>query len=193
MTANSSLVVSTKAYTGTLPTSVRTRGGAIFDPRANIWTYKDGVKKVVIDFSSVEALSPQMHRAYKAVLIWYAENASPSHLRNMHAHFLRLIRFLSANQSSAIRLLTKLDLLNYKASLTLDKAWYVGTLSGFIKKWHRLGYPGVTDDAVALLRDLQVRGNAKGVAVLTMDPLKGPYTDIEQQGIKNSLNTDYVE
>jgi integrase len=193
MNPNASLVDAPKAFEGKLPSSVRTRGGALFDPRVNIWTYKDGVKKVVIDFSSVEALSPQMHRAYKAVLIWYAENASPSHLRNMHAHFLRLIRFLSANQSSAIRLLTKLDLLNYKASLTLDRAWYVGTLSGFIKKWHGLGYPGVTDDAVGLLRDLQVRGNAKGVAVLTMDPLRGPYTDIEQQGIQDALNASFAE
>lgn len=193
MNRSSSLVVAAKTATATLPSGARTRGGAIFNPRDTIWSYKDGVKKLVIDFSSVEALSPEMQISYKAVLLWYAQNASPSHLRNIHAHFQRLVRFLSAIHSSAIGLLTKIDLLNYKASLSLNTAWYMATLSGFLKKWHGLGYPGVTDDALGLLRDLPVRGNAKGVAVLTMDPLKGPYTEVEQQGIQDALNDAFAE
>jgi integrase len=193
MNANSSLVVSTRTYTGTLPPSARTRGGAIFDPHADVWSYKDGVKKVVINFASVGALSPEMTLSFKAVLLWYAENSSPSHLRNMHSQMLNLIRFLSANQSTAIGMISKIDLLNYKASLRSDTAWYLGSISGFIKKWHGLGYPGVAADAVALLRDLTVGGNAKGVAVLTMDPVHGPYTNVEQQGIQEALNDAFAE
>jgi integrase len=193
MNPNSSLVISTRAHTGTLPPSARTRGGAIFDPRADLWSYKDGVKKVVINFASVAALSPEMRQSFKAVLLWYAENSSPSHLRNMHSQILNLVRFLSANQSTAIGILSKLDLLNYRASLSPDTAWYLGSISGFLRKWHGLGYPGVTAEAVALLRDLTVGGNAKGVAVLTMDPVNGPYTDVEQQGIQEALNDAFAE
>lgn len=193
MTANSSLVVSTRAYTGTLPTSVRTRGGAIFDPRANIWTYKDGVIKVVINFESTAAISLEMQKSLRSVLIWYAENSSASHLMSMYARFLYLIRFLVGEKSGRIDTISKIDLLNYKSSLTSDIAWYLGSLSGFIKKWYGMGYPGVAADAVALLRDLKVRGNAKGVAVLTMDPVNGPYTDLEQQGIQDALNDAFAE
>jgi integrase len=193
MTANSSLVVSTRAYTGTLPPSVRTRGGAIFDPRADVWSYKEGVTKVTINFAATAALSSEMQHSLKSVLVWYAQNSSASHLISMRARVRDLVQFLSTQQSNRIDAISKIDLLNYKSSLTPDTAWYLGALSGVLKKWHGLGYPGVADDAVALLRALKVRGNAKGVAVLTMDPISGPYTDLEQQGIQDALNAAFAE
>ena len=80
--------------------------------------------------------------------------------------------------SCSDRDVTSVDLLNYKASLTADVAWYLGSLRGFLRKWHRLGLPGVSDDAASVLRELRIKGNAKGVAVLTMDPVEGPYTTL---------------
>jgi len=87
-----SVVESNQPHLGTLPSSVRTRGGATFDPRAEVWSYKDGVTKVVIDFAATAGLSPEMQHSLKGVLIWYAENSSASHLMNMHRRFLDLAR-----------------------------------------------------------------------------------------------------
>ena len=62
-----------------------------------------------------------------------------------------------------------------------------------LKTWYRLGYPGLEDDALRLLRQVRVRGNRKGEAVLTMDPLKGPLTELEQEALHSALNNAYAE
>ena len=181
------------AYAPTLPALARTRGGATFDPRAELWSYRDGVIKVHIEFASTLTLSAEMKHALKATLLWYAENSSASHLINMHTRFQHLAEFLAQERSAAIEEVTSTDLLNYKTSLGDKVAWYLGSLSGLLKKWHGLGLPGVTDDAVAALGELGLKGNAKGVAVLTMDPLDGPYTEVEQQAIQSALNDAYAQ
>ena len=86
-----------------------------------------------------------------------------------------------------------IEVLNYKSSLTADCQWYLGALSGFLKKWHALGIHGVTVDAVSVLKELRTKGNTKGVAVLTMDPIKGPYTNVELEGIQAALNDAYAD
>ena len=65
-------------------------------------------------------------------------------------------------------------------------------MAGLLKKWHALGLAGVTDDARQFLKQIRVQGNPKGAAVLTMDPLKGPYTDIELAGIQAALIEAYL-
>jgi integrase len=186
--------VSKQTHLGIVPSSVRTRGGATFDPRADIWSYRDGVKKVFIDFSiTAGLLSAEMQQALKLVLIWYAVDASASHLCNMHRRFIGLVRFLAEDRPVTIEKVTAIDLLNYKASLGKDANGYLSGLSGILKKWHGLALPGVTDDAAALLRDLTLRGNMKGVAVLTMDPLIGPFTDIEHESIQSALNDAFTD
>jgi len=95
---------------------------------------------------------------------------------------------MSSTHSNLISAITSSDLLNYKSSLGKRQAWYLGSLSGLLQKWHELGYPGVSDDAVVLLRNLRIEGNLKGEAVLTMDPDHGPFTDIELLALQSALD-----
>ncbi|MBW8364635.1 MAG: site-specific integrase [Rhizobium sp.] len=176
-----------------LPSSARTRGGVTFDPTADNWVFRDGVRDVSLYFTFAPSLSDELRHSFKAVLLWYSENASASHLQNMHSHFVRFASFLASTSSEQIDSVTSIHILNYKASLTKDKASYLGALSGFIKKWHGLGYPGVTDDAVSVLKELRINGNAKGVAVLTMDPLSGPFTQVEVEALRTSLDSAYAD
>jgi integrase len=69
--------------------------------------------------------------------------------------------------------------------------WYLSSLSGLLQKWHEMSIPGVTDDAVALLKQLRIKGAQKGEAVLTMDPEHGSFTDIEVQALHTALDTAY--
>lgn len=57
-----------------------------------------------------------------------------------------------------------------------------------MRKWHDLRRPGVTDGAAALLKQIRLRGNQKGTAVLTMDLRNGPFTGIELQNILAALD-----
>jgi hypothetical protein len=50
----------------------------------------------------------------------------------------------------------------------------------------------VTTDAAALLKQLRTQGNQKGEAVLTHDPIHGPFTDVELESLQSSLDKAYV-
>lgn len=176
-----------------LPSWARTRGGACFDPRADKWVYRDAVNSVSLDFAPTSVLGGGLQQSLKAVLLWYAESVSASHLINVHSRVVHFLRFISGDGTRQIFEISSTDVLNYKSSLTASTAWYLGTLSGVLKKWNALGISGVTDDAVSLLKELRLKGNAKGVAVLTMDPVEGPYTHIELEAVLAALNSAYAE
>ncbi|MDO8208352.1 MAG: site-specific integrase [Gallionella sp.] len=172
-----------------LPSEVKTPNGARFDPRFDRWSYRDNTVTISLDFTSLNATEWLVNSA-KRVLIWYAENKSPDHLMNM---FERFQHMLKSNQQEAgeLPLITSNVLINYRASLSSKNSWYLGSLSGFLKKWHDLGMPGVTDDAIALLKQLRIKGNRKGEAVSTMDTLDGPFTDIEVAAIHDAVDKAY--
>lgn len=178
---------------GTLPSVAQTKGGATFDPRAHKWVYRDGVKDVSINFKTASALTSDLQQSLKALLLWYAENLAADTVQNTHRRITHFLRFLAPGSRKRIAKISSIDLLNYKTSLTEKNGWYFGTLSGVLRRWHGLGLPGVTDDAVALLEELCTKGNAKGTAVRTMDPLKGPFTNIELEAIQSALEIAYAE
>jgi integrase len=102
-----------------------------------------------------------------------------------------MVSYLDSAGFSPIGSISSAHLLSYKSTLSRDTEYYLGTLSGMLRKWHRLGITGVDSDAYALLGDLRIPGNPKGAAVLTADPARGAFTDIELQAIQSALDTAY--
>lgn len=174
-----------------LPVLARTRSGVEFDPRADRWTYDDVTVTVNLDFATWPATETFVASA-KLVLLWYAEQLSPSHLINMFMRLTHFLRTICAARYRPLNEINSADLINYKSTLTRTTSWYLGSLSGLLKKWHSLGYSGVTADAVALLKQLRIKGNQKGEAVLTHDPIHGPFTDMELESLQSSLDRAYV-
>lgn len=174
-----------------LPEVVMTRSGVRINPKLYKWTYRDSTKSINLDFADL-GISGELLLSVKKVLIWYAENMSPDHLANM---FARLKHFLKSSQINTgnVSMITSTDLINYRASLSSKHSWYLSSLSGFLKKWHALDIPGVADDAIALLKQLRLKGNRKGEAVLTMDVLDGPFSDIEVEAIHDSIDIAYKD
>lgn len=169
-----------------LPSEARTINGAQFDPRLDKWVYRDSAVSVSMDFSSLKA-SPALIFSAKRVLVWYAENKSPNHLLNMFSYFARYLKYAQLECGTMVTVISAQDILGYRAQLAKRDSYFLGSLSGFLQKWHDLGIPGVGDDAVALLKQLRIKGNQKGEAVLTMDSENGPFTDIEVQAIQGTL------
>ncbi len=181
------------AHTGfgaipSLPEQARTRSGVQFDPRAERWSYRDSSDNVSLNFNKFHLVTDSFVVASKQTLLWYAENMSQSHLMNLYQRLEHFLRTVTADRDEPLNEITGRDLINYRASLRKRDSWYLGSLSGLLQKWYELGYPGVTDDAVALLKQLRIQGNLKGEAVLTMDPEHGPFTDIEIQSIQAGLD-----
>lgn len=174
-----------------LPALVRSRSGMQFDPRAVRWAYRDATRTVNLDFSKLPGTASLVASA-KLALLWYAEQMSPWHLANMYERLGHFMVAVSAGRDSPLAEITSTELINYRSKLTTATQWYLGSLAGLLKKWHSLGHEGVTDDAVALLKRLRTKGNAKGDAVLTHDPVRGPYTDIELESIQYALDRAYA-
>ncbi|MDV3439054.1 site-specific integrase [Pseudomonas otitidis] len=174
-----------------LPAIALTRSGVRFDPRSDRWAYREAIDTVNLDFSKW-LVADSLLLSVKYVLLWYAENLSSAHLSNMHKRFAHCLKFLCSGRSRPLVEITSADLINYKNSLAEANSWYFGSLAGFLKKWHSLGYPGVAAEAVILLKQLRVRGNRKGEAVLTHDPIHGPFTDIEFESLQSSLDKSYA-
>ncbi|WP_063830444.1 site-specific integrase [Cupriavidus sp. SK-3] len=185
---------STQPSFAQLPSRATTRSGVVFNPQTVKWVYRDGVVAMSIDFVPAgDQVVSEFLLSMKAVLLWYAENSSAHHVRNLHSRLVHFLEFQYRSAGAPISEISSVDLLNYKTSLAESQAWYLGTLSGLLRKWHRLGYAGVSDAAAALLEDMRTKGNTKGAAVLTMDPVMGPYTAVEHEAIQAALNDAYMD
>lgn len=175
-----------------LPAVTRTWSGVEFDPRADRWAYRDIADNVNLNFATWPATASFVASA-KLALLWYAEHKAPTHLVNMFMRMTHFLRTLRADRDLPVAEITKTDLINYRATLTNDRSWYVGSLSGLLRKWYSLGYSGVTAEAVALLKQWRTPGNHKGGPVQTHDPVHGPFTDIELESLQSALHRAYAD
>ncbi|RPN64963.1 integrase [Pseudomonas aeruginosa] len=103
------------------------------------------------------------------------------------------VRTMCANRDTPLAEINSHDLISYRSMLSDNTLWYLGNMSGFLQRWCALGYPGVTADAVSLLKQIRTRGNRKGEAVLTHDPFRGPFTDIEWGALQSALDRAHVD
>ncbi|MEW9583144.1 site-specific integrase [Paraburkholderia sp. DGU8] len=179
-------------YAGTLPLEVKTRGGATFDPRDDEWKIREATVKVNLQFGTLPELGRYFELAFRSTLVWYAQNESLPHLRNMFYRARCLFEFMAETSEAALVEISSVDLLNYRAHIGPSNEWHLGTLSGFLRRWRRLGYTGVTLDADVLLSQLRLKGNPKGVGVATMDPVTGPFTALELEALQTALNAAYA-
>lgn len=172
----------------TLPTLARTRSGIDFDPSQDLWRFRDGVKNVHLDFEGWGLENFKLKIGFKGALLWLMQNMSPSHAINMHVKMKHLFKFLNDNFSDLPTEISEEHLISYSAEPDVLKNGYLSSLSGFLKKWRELGYPGVSKGAVDYLNSVRLHGNEKGTAVRTMDPVKGPLTVMETETLLDALS-----
>lgn len=171
-----------------LPAQARTRSGVVFDPRQGVWEFRDGVKNVFLAFDGWGLEDSELKDGFKRALVWQIRNMSPSHAINMHVKMKHLFKFLMDKFSGLPPEISAEHLISYAAGPAVLKKGYLSSLSGFLKKWHELGYPGVSKGAVDYLKSVRLRGNEKGVAVRTMDPVSGPLTVMETEALLDALS-----
>lgn len=176
-----------------LPSLVRARGGAEFDPREDRWSWRDSLSTVSLDFEPFrDLLTPQLVAALKATLVWYAEVHSPNTLSTSRWQMLHFLRTVVSEGAPPLREIRGVDLLNYRAALSGDNVYYLGRIGSILRRWGRLGFPGV-QDALSLLDDMRIGGAAKGAPVMTMCPLIGPFTNLEQEAIQAAVDEAFTD
>ncbi|MDM5263982.1 site-specific integrase [Sulfurovum sp. XTW-4] len=169
----------------------KTKNGQIFNPNDEIWIFNDISKKHIINFSVLQ-ISQNIKYGLKRIFVWYLQNRAVQHPVNMYNRLKELIQFLFEHYNYDISIITSTHLINYRGTLDAQHEWYLGSLSGFLKKWYEMGYPGVSKDAYSYLNETKFKSNEKGRAVLTMDPYDGPFTDLELENIQSAINNSYA-
>ncbi|MCS5515467.1 site-specific integrase [Pseudomonas qingdaonensis] len=81
--------------------------------------------------------------------------------------------------------------ISYRSQLGEDD-WMLSSIRSMLNKWSSLGYPGVPDDTLRLLKKWKIKGNRKGYAVQSMCPESGPLTDIEMDALISKLLEGYA-
>ncbi|KIX65371.1 integrase [Burkholderia pseudomallei] len=179
-------------YHGTLPEIAKARGGSLFKPNDDLWEVREGTHKLKLHFYELPELEPAFKSAFKAALLWYAQNKSVRHLGNMFYRSKNLFQFKRDAGRGAISEISDVDLLSYRSAIGEHREWYLGSLSGFLQQWARLGLTGLSKSAVALLQQLRLKGNEKGTATATMDPLDGPFSALELEALQTALNAAFA-
>ena len=175
-----------------LPFSVQTRSGLTLHPADMIWHYRDSGVDVNLNFASFKGVEQRFCDCLKGVLIWYVENRSPGHLINMFSRMRHFCAFVLGRAEETITSISVSDIINYHSHLENATAWYLGALAGLLRRWTELEIPGISIEVIRLLDQLTLPGNTKGAAVLTMDPCKGPLTDVELSGVCVALSDAYA-
>jgi hypothetical protein len=175
-----------------LPDRARTRDGAEFNPRLDTWSIRDAVYKYRFAFASLHA-TPILIDSFKRSLSWYLEGHSAYYVANLFVYTRRMLQYFSSHEEPKLSAITATHILNYRACLSERHEYYLKTLRGLFTNIRELGLPGITDDAIALLKKMRIRSNPKGDAVLTMDTHDGPYSEIEHQALFSSLESAHSQ
>ena len=176
-----------------LPEVVTLRSGAQFDPRDDYWRFLDGVRMVYLDFLSLPPEVSKLKVNLKRLLIDVLERNSPAYAINMFYTFRRLADVI-AQQGKDIERIETDHLLNAIASFGQnDKLGLESQLSAVLSRWKSLELPGVAGDAVRFLKSRRKKGNTKGEAVVTLDPVTGPLSDLEFEELMSAVTQAYAE
>ena len=152
---------------------VLSKAGYLFCPDDEYWQLDKNIKIPVGSLRGL--LDDETEKGFFNTLIFYAINLSSSHVQNIFFRCLHFLRLVGGPH------ITDTMLINYRATLTKETEWYLGTIRGFLKKWHELGYEGISDDVIDLLDGWTIKGNIKGDVIKRLDPVSGPLSDLELQ------------
>ncbi len=159
--------------------------GFEFNYLSDRWTLNRDVT-VLVDF--LDSFAQPLQEDIRETLVFYAETSSANHTSNI-AKNLRFYQEQTGESS-----LTEQGFASFKNKLP-KKDWYrVSVVRGMLRQMRYLGLDKHIDDAVFKLTDQwSLGGNDKGVAVLTLDPETGPFSDLEFQAIGLHAAHRYAE
>jgi integrase len=175
----------------TLPHLAKTRSGIEFDPTSNLWKFRDDVLNVRMDFSRVHPNAEPLIAGVKGTLIYWLENYHPSTSHSYFHGIVQCLNYLGKAAKAPIRQITAEDILNIKSSARLEPALRI--LPEFFRQWHRLSYNDIGSDVISLLDQIKLKCPITGQAVATLDPIKGPFTNIELDAIQSALIDAYAD
>lgn len=173
-----------------LPLITTTLSGCAYRPRNSIWSYIDGIDRVSIDFRAFERrATPELINSFKAVLVQCNYDQAP---RTILAHAYIFEKFLNAAPGdAAIEIIDECHVVQVWRDEKLSQN-SLPALRTLFARWEKLKYPGVSAEAISFMKRQHYDYPIPGESVRTWDPIDGPFTDIEYQGLYQGLEDAYA-
>lgn len=130
-------------------------------------------------------LSPKLIEGYLNTLAFYACNYSPAYVLKINYNMRDFLK-----KTSSVIVLES-DILNYKASLSEINMQKLIILRCFFKKWHSIGYYGVDDNTIILLKSMRLKAKTPGAIIKQEDPNQGALTDKEHKTLNLAMHNAY--
>ncbi len=155
-----------------------------FAPNSRKWKLS---RDVLLNLEWVdEVLAEPLRTGFISALSNYARINSAKGTKAIAWRFKRFVLHVSTG-NDGISSISPEMIISYRGTLNRQTEYYLGSVSGFLKKWHALGFPGLSDSVVSLLKNMRLKGAIKGLAVQTLDPIKGPLSDLEYESLNQCL------
>lgn len=176
-----------------LPSSVTTTEGAVFDPRLSAWPIPSLHRgKCLVNFVEFVNLSEDFIRKIKLVFIHYLQNKSSSYFSNILLYFRLFVRSELSGSLGGCDRVTLANIISYRSKLDEKTEWKLGLIRILLTDMENLGYGVCSDEALRFLRDATIKGVVKGTSIRTRDPEKGAFSDSELLSIQSGLNDAYA-
>lgn len=172
-----------------LPVTAFTRSGISFNPRDDLWEWRDGPFQLRLYFARVCGEFIHLREPLKRCLLVFAKGSSSAHLHNLFQAFLH---FLAARKSAdSMASISVREISDYAVRLGKHEQSRLGTLNVLLQKWSSLNLPGVDAECTEYLRERRKPGNEKGAAVRTRDPVDGPFSEAEYTALYKAADAAY--
>ncbi len=94
------LLIESIPHGRTLPSQAQTRSGVIFDPRLDLWDFREGLTNIHIGFNGWGLDGASLKPGFKLTLSWLLLNLSPKHVMNMFSRSKQFFLYLIALMAS---------------------------------------------------------------------------------------------
>lgn len=157
--------------------------GYKFDCNDDVWQL-DGSTK--LNLGRMREIDWETAKGLRKTLCRYSEELSAG--TSNHA----LGQFNSYCDFAGDRNVSVKGLSAWRATLTDQTEWNLGSLKAFLIAWNEWGFPGVDNKVVDYLDELKLKGTAKGKAVSNLCPYSGPLTQLELGALLDWVSNAFI-
>lgn len=174
------------------PQFVRTRSNIVIDTSTMLWSYRDSALTVRCDFETLQPiLSTAFLENFKDIMRWHIQHLSDSTVYSVFSKFKLFLQWCHI-EYGVVDIITGDMYLNYVNSKGLTQSSSKNTIKACLQRWSTTSIPGLSEDIMTYVRKVKIERPKSGLGVRTMDPLKGPFTDIELSSIQGELTKGYA-
>ncbi len=172
-----------------LNSEYRSEAGRIFVPADVRWSLDPINGKQILINGAIAAFSKEAHCYFQVALARYAVNYKADSVNNISSY----LSMVANRHDADFNILDERDFLSAKVKAGKEREYQLSTIRGFLRFWYKSGLYGISDEFIEAIGKLTFKGNEKGRAVLSNDPLKGSYTQLEMEAIIDCLNNAFLE